>query len=55
MSDPEALQEISNIGDLIEALREFPSDARLIVSCMDGTDRIYLRYEEQFNYVMVSG
>lgn len=57
MSDTEKQEpkEIGTVGELLEALEDFPGDARLIVSCMDGTDRVYLSYEKDFNYVMVSG
>jgi len=57
MSDTEEKKpkEIASVGDLIDALHDFPSDARIVVSCMDGADRVYLTYEKKFNYVMVSG
>lgn len=48
-------KEITTVGELIAALKEHPEDARLVVSCMDGADIVYLTYEKQFNYVMVAG
>jgi len=52
MSAPEGITKVS---ELMEALKEMPGDARIIVTCMDGADTIWITYEEQFNYVMVAG
>ena len=50
-----ASKRLTTVKELMDALKGLPPDTRLCVSCMDGTDVVYVRYEKQFKYVMVSG